>query len=87
MLATWASSSATTTTLFGTGAAVIAGEPKENPQMEHYLEDHPMTCKWLVAMVNKSPNWGCSPPKWPKMGGSLTKWDDPPSLGISNLLY
>ena len=31
-----------------------------------YLKDHPMTCKWLIAMVNKSPNWGYSPSKWPK---------------------
>ena len=35
-------------------------------------------------MVNKSPNWGCSPSKWPKWrinGGYqlLTNWDDPPS--------
>ena len=22
--------------------------------------------KWLVTMVSKSPNWGCSPCKWPK---------------------
>ena len=22
--------------------------------------------KWLVTMVSKSPNWGCSPSKWPK---------------------
>ena len=22
--------------------------------------------KWLIAMVSKSPNWGCSPYKWPK---------------------
>ena len=29
----------------------------------HYLEDHPMTCKWLITMVRvtKSPNWGCEP--------------------------
>ena len=22
--------------------------------------------KWLINMVSKSPNWGCSPYKWPK---------------------
>ena len=22
--------------------------------------------KWLITMVSKSPNWGCSPYKWPK---------------------
>ena len=22
--------------------------------------------KWLITMVSKSPNWGCSPSKWPK---------------------
>ena len=27
-----------------------------------YLEDHPMTCKWLITMVSKSPNWGCGTP-------------------------
>ena len=21
----------------------------------HYLEDHPMTCKWLITLVKKSP--------------------------------
>ena len=40
--------------------------------------------KWLIAMVSKSPNWGCSPSKWPKWLINrgyelLTKWDDPPS--------
>ena len=35
-------------------------------------------------MVSKSPNWGCSPSKWPEWlinGGYqlLTNWDDPPS--------
>ena len=29
------------------------------------LEDHPRTCKWLIIMISKSPNWGCSPYKWP----------------------
>ena len=28
-----------------------------------YLEDHPMTRKWLITMVSKSPNWGYSPSK------------------------
>ena len=32
-----------------------------------YLQDHPMTCKWLKTMVSKSPNWGYSPSKWPVM--------------------
>ena len=31
-----------------------------------YLEDHPTDCKWITTMVNKSPNWGCSPSKWCK---------------------
>ena len=22
-----------------------------------YLEDHPMTCKWLITMLHKSPEW------------------------------
>ena len=40
--------------------------------------------KWLITMVSKSPNWGCSLSKWPKRlvnGGYylLTNWDDPPS--------
>ncbi len=40
--------------------------------------------KWLLTIVSKSPNWGCSPSKWPKWlinGGYyvLTNWDDPPS--------
>ena len=56
-----------------------------------YLEDHPMACKWLITMVSKSPNWGCSPSQWPKClinGGYslLTKWDDTPSsLGGVNV--
>ena len=25
-----------------------------------------MTCKWLITMVCKSLNWGCSASKWPK---------------------
>ena len=25
------------------------------PQMIHYLEDHPRTCKWSITMVNASP--------------------------------
>ena len=33
-----------------------------------YLEDHPMTCKWLTTMVSKSPKWGYSPYKWPFHG-------------------
>ena len=30
----------------------------------------------------KSPNWGCSPSKWPKWGLLTTykSWDDPPSM-------
>ena len=42
---------------------------KEGPDRENeteYLEDHPMTCKWLITMVSKSAEWGCSPSKWPK---------------------
>ena len=49
-----------------------------------YLEDHPMTCMWLVIMVSfSSPNWGCSASKWLKWfinGGDpnylsrFTKW-------------
>ena len=31
-----------------------------------YLEDHPMTCKWLITMVSKSPKQGCSHSKWAK---------------------
>ena len=47
--------------------------------------DHPMTWKWLVIMVSKSPNWGCSTSNWPKWlinGGYklLTEWGDPPSI-------
>ena len=45
--------------------------------------------KWLITMVSKSPNWGCSLYKWPKWlinGGYqlLTNRDDPPSK-IANL--
>ena len=48
--------------------------------------------KWLITMISKSPNWGCSPSKWPKWlvnGGGyyvLTNWDDPPSMWIGALL-
>ena len=40
--------------------------------------------KWLITMISKSPNWGCSLSKWPKwlINGVyylLTNWDDPPS--------
>ena len=53
-----------------------------------YLEDHPGTCKWLIAMVSKSPNSGCSPSKWPKWlinGGYqlFADWHHPPSSLIA----
>ena len=41
--------------------------------------------KWLITMVGKSPNWGCSPSQWPKwLKKGVTKylvsnWDDLPS--------
>ena len=33
-----------------------------------YLEDHPMTCKWLITMVIVvvPKTWGYSPSKWAK---------------------
>ena len=37
-------------------------------QPKFYLEDHPMTSKWLITMDSKSPNWGYSPYKWPFHG-------------------
>ena len=56
-----------------------------------YLEDHPMTRKWLLTMVIVSPlTGGCgTPSKWPKWlvnGGYylLTNWDDPPSRAASS---
>ena len=35
--------------------------------LDTYLEDHPMTCKYLATMViGLSPKWGCgTPSKWP----------------------
>ena len=55
----------------------------------HCLEDHPRTCKWLISLVSKSPNWGCLLPlpngrtPWLINGGdpnhvSMSR-DDPPS--------
>ena len=42
------------------------------------LEDHPMTCKWLITMVIVSPLTGVNSPfKWPKMAykwGVLTTY-------------
>ena len=32
--------------------------------------------KWLITMISKSPNWGCSPSKWPKwlVNGGVTTY-------------
>ena len=38
----------------------------DRKEMVSYLEDHPIS-KWLISMVSKSPNWGCSLYKWPFM--------------------
>ena len=40
--------------------------PQQEEKTSLYLEDHPMTCKWLITMVSKFPKWGCSPSKWPQ---------------------
>jgi len=39
------------------------------PSYDHYLEDHPRTCKWLIIMVIVSPlSAVVSLPKWPFHG-------------------
>ena len=52
-----------------------------------YLEDHPMTCKWLIGpwWSLLSPKWGCGTPS--KRGVILSTydtWDDPPSTLSEN---
>ena len=47
----------------------------------NYLEDHPMTCKWVITRVNKSPKQGLWDPfqvafLW------LVNWGDPNHLRI-----
>ena len=53
-----------------------------------YLKDHPMTCKWLMTMVSKSPNWvfGPFPPghSWLMILTTYKSWDDPPSTIVEN---
>ena len=47
---------------------------KLNGYMYIYLHLHPFNyCKWLIAMVSKSPNWGYSPSKLAQMAH---KWGD-----------
>ena len=37
------------------------------PNLQPCLEDHYRICKWfMVPFVNKSPNWGYFPTKWPE---------------------
>lgn len=52
-----------------------------------YLEDDPMTCKWLKTMVSKSHEWGCGAlskwrNSWPTYGGDSNHllWNNPPSV-------
>ena len=52
--------------------------------MEHTWRIIPFS-KWLITVVSKSPNWGCSPSKWPTLlfnGGYqlTTNWGDPPNI-------
>ena len=49
----------------------LAGNPKDP------VEDHPMTGKWLVTVVNKSPkNSGCSLSNWPNFMAYKCGWSD-----------
>ena len=38
-----------------------------------YLEDHPRTWKWLITMIDKSPNLGYFSSKWPELHGLYHK--------------
>ena len=57
-----------------------------------YLEDHPMTRKWLITMVIVSPLTGVVGPlpngrfmayKWGLLS-TYDTWDDPPSTLLEN---
>ena len=49
----------------------LAGNPKDP------VEDHPMTGKWLVTKLNKSPkNSGCSLSNWPNFMAYKCGWSD-----------
>jgi len=54
-----------------------------NGLINGYLEDHPMTRKWLITIVSKSPKWGGFLSTWPEW---LINGGDPNHLPTGMIL-